>query len=117
MSRTVYLVVYNSRLFPAHWSLWVPSKDDPTIGKRIHATGDARAGFEVGMERNYDIEKTGRSHQVLYLSKVDESFIDDGVCVKNGESSTDGQPIDMMEEIAMGVPPPGPSLIRSTNSV
>ncbi|KAH6887602.1 hypothetical protein B0T10DRAFT_490074 [Thelonectria olida] len=116
MPRTIYLIVYNSRLFPAHWSFWIPSLSDPTIGKRIQATGNALTGFTVAFERNYDIEATNRAHELVALTEVDDIYIDDGDSCKGGPESTDTRPIDRLEEVALSVPAPGPSLVSSTSA-
>jgi hypothetical protein len=47
MTCTVYLIVYNSPLFPAHWGLSTPSLHNLTIGKFFNAEGDAANGFEI----------------------------------------------------------------------
>lgn len=117
MSRPVYLIVYKSRLFPAHWSFWIPTPDDETIGKRIQATGDALTGFVVAFERNYDIAKTSRPHELVSLDRVDSAHVNDGDAVKGGPESTDAQPIDKLEEVALSVPAPGPSLVSSSSNV
>src|SRR6187551_3436105 len=43
-SRTLYVLVYPSPLFAAHWSFWLPYLDisgrEARVGDRIHATGD-----------------------------------------------------------------------------
>jgi len=58
--RPVYLLVYNSRVFAAHWSMWIPndSTDTPAtedIGKIIQVTGDSLKGFVHEFVRNHDI--------------------------------------------------------------
>ncbi|KAH7134329.1 kinase-like domain-containing protein [Dactylonectria macrodidyma] len=115
MSRAVYVIVYTSRLFPAHWALWIPSQGDSAIGKRVHATGDARAGFEVEFDRNYDIEHTGRQHQLVPLAQVHEIFINDVSCTV-GPLSSECQPCDKIEEIALLVSAPSPSLVASSSN-
>ncbi|KAI0454653.1 hypothetical protein F5B21DRAFT_474584 [Xylaria acuta] len=47
MNRTIYLTLYNIPLFPAHWAIWTPSRENPTIGKRIHVEGDAATSFQL----------------------------------------------------------------------
>jgi hypothetical protein len=70
MPRTVYLVVYNSPLFPAHWGLWIPQLDNPDVGKFIEAAGDAANGFDISFERNYDLGSTPRAYRKLPLADV-----------------------------------------------
>lgn len=70
MPRTIILLLYLSSLFPAHWSLCIPSADNPDIVKIIHTDGDAATGFEVVFKRNYNITVTQRNYQVLPLDQV-----------------------------------------------
>ncbi|KAF2752611.1 hypothetical protein EJ05DRAFT_505899 [Pseudovirgaria hyperparasitica] len=114
MSRTVHLIVYNSPLFPAHWGLWVPQKDgDQNIGKLIHATGDARNGFEVAFKRNYDLGATSRSYQLLPLAQVADQHVVD---VKgDGRTGTDTTVHDYLEQVALSIPAPGRSLRSATS--
>ncbi|KAI1093219.1 hypothetical protein F5B19DRAFT_154075 [Rostrohypoxylon terebratum] len=109
MPRTIYLVVYNSRLFPAHWSLWIPSTSNPNIGTRVHAQGDVATGFEICFERNYDIGQTSRKHEILPLADVDSAHVVD--TPGDGSRSVDQEPRDKLETIALRIPAPGPSLL------
>jgi hypothetical protein len=116
MPRTVYLIIYNSPLFPAHWGLWVPQKDgDQNIGKLIHATGDARNGFQVAFKRNYDLGTTSRSYQLLPLAEVADQHVVD---VKgDGKKGTDTTAHDYLEQVALSIPAPGRSLRSATSQV
>lgn len=115
MTRIVYLVVYNSRLFPAHWSLWIPSLNNPSIGKRLHTEGDAANGFEIIFERNYVLDATSRQHQSLPLAEIaDRHLIDvDG----DGSPSSDSIAHDNLEQVLLSVPAPGASLISNSSQV
>ncbi|KAF2118705.1 hypothetical protein BDV96DRAFT_642883 [Lophiotrema nucula] len=113
MPRTVCLVIFNSPLFPAHWGLWVPSTDQPSIGKLLHASGDAATGFEIAFERNYDLGATTRRHQVLQLAQVLDHYVVD---VKGDGSRTKDQIAhDYLEEVALSVPAPARSLVSATS--
>ncbi|KAI0912565.1 hypothetical protein F4823DRAFT_178302 [Ustulina deusta] len=114
MSRTIYLIIYKSPLFPAHWALWVPSEADPTIGKRIHAEGDAATGFRLSFDRNYDITQESRKHETLALAEVGAGLVLD--TPGDGVNSVDAEPRDAVEIVAANVPPPGPSLVSSSAS-
>ncbi|KAK0610659.1 hypothetical protein B0T17DRAFT_545193 [Bombardia bombarda] len=117
MSRTIYLIIYKSPIFPAHWALWIPSQNDPTIGKIINADGDAKYGFELAIERNYDTDQIGRTHRIVQLGQVEDNAVDDDDgCVKGELTSTDCHPRDAVERVAMGVPAPGPSLVSALSS-
>ncbi|PVI04890.1 hypothetical protein DM02DRAFT_725567 [Periconia macrospinosa] len=109
MPRNIHLLVYNSPIFPAHWALWIPSTAKPDVGKIINAEGDAANGFEIAFERNFDLAASGRRHQVILLGQVlDEHVVD---VEGDGSQSTDTTARDYMEQVALSVPAPGPSLI------
>ncbi|KAI1122981.1 hypothetical protein F5Y10DRAFT_252791 [Nemania abortiva] len=115
MSRAIYLIVYKSPLFPAHWALWVPSEADPNIGKRIHAEGDAATGFRLSFDRNYDIIHESRKLEVLTLAEVAAGHVAD--TPGDGVNSVDTEPRDAVETVAAKVPTPGPSLVSPTENV
>jgi hypothetical protein len=114
-TRTIYLIIYNSPLFPAHWSLWIPSLHNPTIGKRLHAEGDPANGFHIIFERNYVLAADSRQHQCLPLAEVS----DDHVVDVNGDGDGDGSEgsnsiaHDDLERVLLSVPVPGASLVSS----
>ncbi|KAI0973578.1 hypothetical protein F4678DRAFT_425193 [Xylaria arbuscula] len=112
MSRTIYLIIYKSPLFPAHWALWVPSEANPNIGKRIHAEGDAATGFRLSFDRNYDITQDPRKYEILALAEIERDLLLD--TPGDGANRVDAEPRDAVETVAAKVPPPGPSLISST---
>ncbi|KAI0534870.1 hypothetical protein GGR58DRAFT_480990 [Xylaria digitata] len=114
MSRTICLIVYKSPLFPAHWALWVPSEADPNIGKRIHAEGNAAAGFRLSFNRNYDVTTESRRYETLVVAKVGAGLLID--TPGDEMNSVDAEPQDMVEKVAAKVPTPGPSLVSSTAS-
>ncbi|KAF2013355.1 hypothetical protein BU24DRAFT_442470 [Aaosphaeria arxii CBS 175.79] len=114
MSRPINLLIYNSPLFPAHWSLWLPSAADPNIGKRIHVTGDSAFGFETVFERNYNLAATRRRYQIVPLAQVLEHHVanDEG----DSGPSSDNTARDYVEQVALSVPAPGPSLVSASSS-
>src|SRR4051812_19269614 len=115
MSRSIYLIVFNSPLFPAHWALWVPHSDTPATGTYLNATGDAATGFTIEIERNYALGADGRRYQVILLAGVQDEHVVD---VKgDGGASTDCIARDYLEEIALGVEPPGKSLVSVGDEV
>jgi hypothetical protein len=112
MSRKIYLISYDSPLFPAHWALWIPSASNPSLGKIIHVTGDAAQGFELQFKRNYDISITQRKHHIIPIGSVDNSHIVDG---PGGRTVTDDVPTegDTLEETAAKIPAPAKSLVSA----
>lgn len=109
-SRPVYLVIYHSPLFTARWSLWIPSENDSDLGKIIHVHGSVAEGFEPELERNYRLSEDSRTNSIRLLSTVSGSSIVDP------EDET-YYPLDVVEEIALRVEAPGPSLRQSQTPV
>lgn len=114
-ARPVYLIVYNSPLFAAHWSLFIPQLGSDTLGKLIHVTGDVREGFQHQFKRNYDLSETTHGYQRIALPSVAANHIVD--VRGNGQRSSDTTPHDDLERIALEVPAPGPSLRSATAGV
>ncbi|WEW60716.1 hypothetical protein PRK78_006203 [Emydomyces testavorans] len=115
----LFLIVYHSPFFPAHWSLFVPNPQHPGIGKRIHVEGSVYAGFAHAVQRRYRLEATGRKHSRIEVGELheDDRLVVQHVDIGGEEVDGDGedgggevQPIDNLEEIAVGVPAPAASL-------
>jgi len=138
MSRTLFLLVYPSRLFPAHWSLWLPTTRNSNLGKRIHAVGDAGSGFQFVVDRNYDLalSEEGYPGHVLPLAEMDEGNVVDDVpdqspvresaasmsdpeegLVGTGDGTLLLRPRDRIEEVASSIPTPGKSLRSAVTMV
>jgi len=118
MSRPIYLVVYHSRLFAAHWALWIPTYENETVGgvgKAIHVEGSPREGFSHEFKRNYDMPGTSRSKSIIFLCWVDARNIVD--TPGDGSFTTDTTAVDVIEEWALRNAAPGPSLRSSSASV
>jgi hypothetical protein len=114
MPRSIYIVVYASPLFPAHWAVWIPSLAGPDIGKRIHVSGDVHKGFEHGFERNYNLAGTGRAHTLIPIGEVGEDYVTDTPL--DGQLSVDRIPRDQLERVALTIPAPGPSMNSASRS-
>ncbi|KAH6674070.1 hypothetical protein B0J14DRAFT_30556 [Halenospora varia] len=109
MPRPVYLLIYHSPVFAAHWALWVPTFEKEiigTTGKLINVQGDPSQGFAHEFERKYDLKDTTRSHSLKLLYLVDSDKISDWT----GECIIDSTPTDHIERLACTVEAPGPSL-------
>ncbi|KAG9086522.1 hypothetical protein FS749_003599 [Ceratobasidium sp. UAMH 11750] len=107
-TRSVYLLVFRSPVFPAHWALWVPRLDDPHAGKIISAVGDPSTGFAHEFQRNFSPASPNSMLPVLLSNAVDPKHIVDGEV--GLESTIDADATDSLEEVALMVPPPGKSL-------
>lgn len=112
MTRTIYLIVYSSPLFPAHWAIWIPSQGSQTVGKRIHVEGDVATGFQLSFDRNYDKTQDSRKHEIIVIGEVETGHVMD--TPGNGSNTVDREPKDAIESIAAKVPPPGPSLMSAS---
>jgi len=113
--RPIQLLVYDSRLFNAHWSIFVPRQDDTSIGSRLHATGSVIGGFTLEFVRNYNLATDNRPVQRIDLATVPMEYIED----TEGDEEivdSDATPIDRLEEVIVTVPAPGPSLRSATAS-
>jgi hypothetical protein len=109
MSRPVYLIIYHSPIFTAHWALWIPSYEEEVIkktGKIINVQGSPSEGFIHEFERNYDESTESRSHSLKLLVLIDSENVVD----TSGEYSVDNTAIDVLERSALAIPAPGPSL-------
>jgi hypothetical protein len=117
MPRPIYLVVFNSPLFPAHWGLWIPhlSTKTPQTGTYLNATGDAATGFGIEFERNYELGADGRRHQLISLGDVADEHVTDAI--GDGMWFIDQIARDRVEEVVLGVKPPGPSLVAADSKV
>lgn len=115
--RSISLITYTSRLFAAHWALWVPNASPlnpststpPTkiLGKRIEVEGSPITGFTHNIQRNYDLSTDSRPQVLTFLGSTNaETVIDppEGPMVESIEVT------DVVEELALSVPAPGRSL-------
>ncbi|PGH13164.1 hypothetical protein AJ80_06410 [Polytolypa hystricis UAMH7299] len=100
MSRTVFLLVFRSPLFPAHWALWIPSADDKNVGKVIEVDGSVHTGFEHSIDPVFDLSKTTRTFVVIKLGEISDDTVVD----------SESRIIDPIEQVALSVPAPGPTL-------
>jgi hypothetical protein len=76
MPRPISLLIFPSRLFPAHWALFVPSLTSCDTGTLLNARGNSLSGFTIEIERDYALAEAP-AHQSVLLSKVADEFIAD----------------------------------------
>lgn len=120
--RTLYLLIYPSRPFAAHWSLFLPYKSPSSpsstkIGKRIHATGDRLNGFTLEIVRNYDRAADLRTPSLHSVGRVLSSHVsdydeDDVYGGKRKEETVDYIPRNELEAACLAIKAPGPSMNR-----
>lgn len=80
MHRNLYVLVYPSRLFAAHWSFWIPYADpsgkETNIGDRINATGDRLHGFKYEYLRDYNVNEDDRKPSPFPIGLVSASTLE-----------------------------------------
>lgn len=119
--QTLYVLVYPSPLFAAHWSLWLPhsgaSGEASDVGDRIHATGDRLNGFQYEYLQDYNAKEDSRRPKSFAIGHVSGSIthtsrdvIAEGV-VDSG-SGTDQAALNPFDQACRKVPVPGPNLNR-----
>jgi hypothetical protein len=115
----IYLTVYNSPMFAAHWSIWISDYDanpqkTTAMGKRIHVHGDSRVGFDHEFVRNFNMDLEERPRTDILLGWTDTANL---AARTDGDTySTDKEARDIIEEWALSIPAPGPSLRDSSFS-
>ncbi|CAE6460251.1 unnamed protein product [Rhizoctonia solani] len=108
--RSIYILIFHSRIFPAHWALWIPSPSQSKIGKIINAVGDPSSGFVREIERQFNLANaSGAISTVLLSNRVEAKHILDS-------DSSGPEPVDEVEKIASGISPPEKSLNSAQNS-
>ncbi|KAI1394570.1 hypothetical protein F4819DRAFT_493327 [Hypoxylon fuscum] len=120
MHRTLYVLVYPSRLFAAHWSFWLPYVDagnqQSNTGDRIHATGDRLHGFQYEYIRDYNVREDDRHPNPFPVGLVPETHLSkaskDGNTIsgEEGQGGAENVAINAFDEACREVPAPGPSL-------
>ncbi|KAF9047144.1 hypothetical protein BDZ89DRAFT_1007296 [Hymenopellis radicata] len=114
--RQISLIVYHSPLFPAHWSLYIPSAADSGIGKIVHATGDARNGFVHELKRGYRPADDERAYSIIPIALVSSSHVVDvhsnsGLVVHTApDEDLLMLAVDDVERVLLSVPAPSKSL-------
>jgi hypothetical protein len=103
----VFLVVTSGGAFNAHWSLYVPCHQEPTRGKRLHATGDKRNGFVVEVVLDFDVEELQGARKFVFLSWIHQQYVRCTLC---GIDTMDVS-VDELQTMADTVPAPGPSIV------
>ncbi|KAI0879282.1 hypothetical protein GGS24DRAFT_235738 [Hypoxylon argillaceum] len=119
MHSTLYVLVYPSRLFAAHWSFWLPYKDgkrESNVGDRIHVTGDRLNGFEYEYIRGYNKNEDDRhpnAYPIGLVSDVplkNEDF--DSMKTAADEPNLETHIHNAFDKACREVSAPGPSLNR-----
>lgn len=112
MSRAVYLIIFHSPIFPAHWAMYIPHTATAGRGTLINVRGDPSTGFCHEFERNYDPDSTTSQKKLLHLCDVEERCVVD--VIGDGTASIDTYAVDDVERTALQVCAP-PKTLRSSD--
>jgi hypothetical protein len=106
--RPLHLLIYPSAggHTPAHWSLFIPSLPNRSLGKIIHAVGTPFTGYALVFKRNYNLETEERKVQSLWLCDVADEYVVD-TPGDGGRMVEDVDAVDRLEEEAGRVVCPG----------
>jgi hypothetical protein len=113
MSRAVFVLVYPSRLFAAHWALWIPevniNGEEQHTGDRIHVTGDRLNGFTYEYDCDYNILDDDRHPKAFPIGMISIEHVSnhDRACTADTLGS---HPFNDLDAACKRVPAPGPSL-------
>lgn len=100
---TLYVHVYPSPLFAAHWSFFLPHNEgNLDLGDRIHATGDRLNGFQYEHIRDYLPKDDSRYPNAFPVGRVSVAALQ-GTEPDNREGS-------LFDLTCRDVPVPGPGL-------
>jgi hypothetical protein len=116
MQQPLYVLVYPSRLFAAHWSFWIPylntaGKEEDT-GDRIHVTGDRLNGFQYEYVRHYNVREDERKPARFAIGLLSAAS------VSGNHDLTVDNTLNPFDRACREVEAPGPSLnkIITTNA-
>jgi hypothetical protein len=104
MPRAISLLVFPSRLFPAHWALFVPSLESPGSGTFLNARGNSLSGFTIEIEREY-VLVDAPMHKMVLLGEVADKFVVDFDGLGEGQGAR-----NRLEEMVLSVGAPTGSL-------
>lgn len=116
--RPVFLLIWPSATFKAHWAIFIPDADDRTYkrGRYIHVEGSLKEGFRFEIVRGWDISKSRRRpHSPIEIGCIPAGLVTD--------SATDDKLIkesiarDQIEEFFASIPPPSASLNSGSSAV
>lgn len=125
MYQILYVLVYPSRPFAAHWSFWLPHLDqndqESIIGDRIHITGDRFNGFEYEYVRDYNVREDSKKPTAHPVGSILASHLSGTGVDRNSTSGgipktySENNYLNLFDETCREVPPPGPSLNKITD--
>lgn len=112
---TLYVHVYPSPLFAAHWSFFLPRQNPKSeIGDRIHVTGDRLNGFQYEYIRDYDPKEDSRRPNAFSIGRVLTTAMQKPIASQAIDEADDRSVFD---RACQEVPAPGPGLNAASAGV
>lgn len=113
--RPVYMIVYDSPMFKAHWTYFIFQENSETTGTAVHVVGDVRNGFQHQIKRNYNHSLSNARHRVINIGHVHSSHFSD--VTGDGSFYIDTVARNSFEQALLSVPAPGPSMNPASGPV
>ncbi|KAF7865545.1 uncharacterized protein EAF02_009968 [Botrytis sinoallii] len=88
----IELLTYNGHPYKDHWAYFIRSPSHPSIGVRLHATGDVRNGFRFEIQCSYNLYTT----EDIPTKRIPLQWIDGGSILDAG-----GCGVDVSEDVDM----------------
>lgn len=103
-TRTVYLIAYrNTSQQRAHFAIWVPYKDNGTVGTQIHVVGTPMSGYQLEFKRVWDPYSDPEKKEIFAIGQIDTALLHDWA---GTQLVRDATPMGNLEMVASQVPPP-----------
>lgn len=116
MHMRLYVLVYPSRLFAAHWSFWIPylnvNGEEAETGDRIHVTGDRLNGFRYEYLQGYNARDDDRKPQAFAVGLLSEESVSDEARANSHDTAgaMHDDAVNPFDRACREVDAPGPSL-------
>lgn len=112
--RPIFLLVWPSALFKAHWAIFIPEASDKTFktGKYIHAEGNPKDGFNFQVVRGWDMNQSRRRPQVpIEIGWVPANLVSD-IATEGGRLVKESVARDQLEAYMAAIPTPDATMIH-----
>ncbi|KAK6593115.1 hypothetical protein H4I95_11489 [Botrytis cinerea] len=81
----VELLTYNGHPYKDHWAYFIRSPSNPSVGVRLHATGDVRNGFRFEIQLDYNLYTT----EDIPTKRISLQWVDGGKIPNEGLCEAD----------------------------
>lgn len=116
--RHIFLLVWRSMKFKAHWAIFIPDANDKTYkkGKYVHVHGSVNQGFKFQIVRNWNIDLSkNRPDWPLELGSVRAEHVQDVEVGKSDGLLKDAAPFDTIERIMARISAPSASMKKASD--